>query len=321
MKFGLYIFLFVSMLFFALTPLIAQEDVETTPEPQLLDTIRAHFESSDLSPLLGVPVELNIIVDMPPEAELIEFPEFPDDWGDFMVREVDELVVESTADGRVLYTQNLTVILWDVGDFDTPDTFVGYQLIGEEDAYYVPVNPVSFFVPSMLNPDMNQNELRPLNPQISLFYVPLWVIIGCMLIIGVCAWIGRLWYRRIQANKPIDTLIPIDPVIIARSELAKIDPQVNLPNEAFDLIDQVLRRYLHDRLSIEMADILRDDSRQILLSKLDPTLIQELDQLVIFLQDARFSPIQSSPKSIERLLSRCTEWINAVEQVRLVGVE
>ena len=315
-----YVLLLVSMSFLVTMRLIAQDDVETTPEPQLLDTIRASFEATDLSPLLGVPVELSIAVDMPPESELIEFPEFPDDWGDFMVREVDELIIEPLDDGRVLYTQNLTVILWDVGDFDTPETFVGYQLIGEEDVYYVPVNTVSFFVPSMLNPDMNQNELRPLNSQISLFYVPLWVIIGCILVIGSGAWISIRWYRRMQANRPVETVILIDPIITARSELAKIDSQSDAPDVAFDLIDRILRRYLRDRLSIEMGDILVDNSRQVLSTKLDSTLIEELDQLVTFLQDVRFSPTQSSPKSLERLLSRCTDWVNAVEQAQAIGV-
>jgi len=315
-----YVLLLVSMSFLVTMRLIAQDDVETTPEPQLLDTIRASFEATDLSPLLGVPVELSIAVDMPPESELIEFPEFPDDWGDFMVREVDELIIEPLDDGRVLYTQNLTVILWDVGDFDTPETFVGYQLIGEEDVYYVPVNTVSFFVPSMLNPDMNQNELRPLNSQISLFYVPLWVIIGGILFGSGSCWVGIRWYRRMQANRPVETVILIDPIITARSELAKIDSQSDAPDVAFDLIDRILRRYLRDRLSIEMGDILVDNSRQVLSTKLDSTLIEELDQLVTFLQDVRFSPTQSSPKSLERLLSRCTDWVNAVEQAQAIGV-
>ena len=139
-----------------------------------------------------------------------------------MIREIGELSVEQIDDERERFSQTVTVILWDVGDFTTPETFVGYRIADDAEVYYVPVSAVSFFVPSMLNPDMNQNELRPLKPQISLTYMPWWVIVGVFTGIGAGGWLLYLRYHHRLANQPSEEVPSLDPIIIIQSTLAKL---------------------------------------------------------------------------------------------------
>ena len=57
--------LLIGIWFVCWFPVFTQTEPEITPETPLLDTIRAFFQSNDLSPLLGMPIELTITVEMP----------------------------------------------------------------------------------------------------------------------------------------------------------------------------------------------------------------------------------------------------------------
>lgn len=305
--------LFVILGIYLSSFILAQEGVETTPEPPLADTIRAVFSADDLSPLLGVPIELTLTVEMPVGAHLIEFPEFPEDWLPFMVREVGVLSTQTLSDGREIFTQTLTVILWDVGDFETPETFIGYQLDGEQEVYYVPVRSVPFTVPSVLNPDMNQNELRPLKPQIGLFYVPWWVIVSVVGLLVGSIWGGMRWYRYRRDQRVIEVVQPLDSAVISHDVISRLRMDENAPLYVYERVNAQLRWYAGQRLGLTMEHMTALELSDAVGAKLEPEIGQELARILIFIEQLRFSDEVASEKSLQGVVARSLAWIDMVE--------
>lgn len=319
MKWGIY--LLIIWVTLAVLPIFAQDEAEVTPQPPLSETIRAIFNADDLTPRLGDPFELTLTVEMPLGAELIEFPEFPEDWSPFLVLETSELMIESLDDGREIYRQELRVLLWDVGDLLTPETFVGYQLAGATDIYYVPVRALSFTVPSMLNPDMNQNELRPLNPQIGLFYVPWWVIAGVISVVAGGAWGGRRWYLRRLNQDHDESIESLDPVIVTRDVISRLQIDQNAPIYAFERIHSQLRWYIAQHLNLQIEHMTAIELAGVIGRHLTADIGRELGQILIYIEQLRFSQGEASEGAFKQVRARSLAWIDSVDAMLMTSVD
>lgn len=298
--------LFVCLVLLPMVIMSAQED-ETPP----LGTIRAYFEVDDQSPRLGEPVMLTAIVELPPDAELVEFPEFPSQWDDFVVLEVGELTDDDLENDWLQYRQPLTVILWDVGDFETPETLVGYMPPDGNEPFYVPFSPVFFTVPSMLNPDVNLNQLRPLKPQIGFFYLPWWAISAMILMIVSLGYAVRLSIRRWGKPTPID-VPPPSPEVTARDALRNL--RDSTPEVIYTTVPDVLRRYIEARFGIPALEMTTDELIERLTadSTLDESAVEALQTLFHRTDMVKFAGTPA--EGAETLLKRAYQWIEQVRQ-------
>ncbi len=249
----------IPVVWFAAAFTIAAQD--TTPEAILAGTVRAQFRADTLTPLIGEPVSLELLADLPPGAVLVTWPEPGEQWGEFAVIEADDLeVTGEVADGQRL-RQRLKVIIWEPGDYETPETFVQYRLPGVDETYSAPFTTIFFTAPSVL--DSTDLVLRPLKGQIGLFYLsPLMVL---LIILAVLTAAGGIWwaYRRWRESRPVVV------VTVSATEKAIIALQVLASNGAgaqavvIQAAD-ILRIYIRERLDI--------DATELTTSELAPTL-------------------------------------------------
>ncbi len=127
----------------------------------------AQFSAANQAPLVGEPVRLTLTAAFTSGAAMVEWPDFPDQWTMFEVRGVSELNI-AEQNGTLEYRQDITVVLWEPGDYSTPETVIVYSdLNGTLAELFVPALP--FSVPSVLSSDLS---LRPLKPLTFLFYIP-----------------------------------------------------------------------------------------------------------------------------------------------------
>jgi hypothetical protein len=193
-------------------------------------------------------VAVTLTVEMPPEAELTEWPDISGQWGSFEVVSVGDLQRSSAADGVTIFRQTITLTLWEPGDYTTPETFVRYLIEGEEALFSAPFSPTDFSVPSVLR--AGDDELRPLKPQAELFYIPPWqigVAIGALVVLGYSLW--RWWLRRARRPQSIvaDSLTPEERFIRTVSGIR--DNSVP-PANAYAIVVDSLRAYLRDRYRV-----------------------------------------------------------------------
>lgn len=286
---------------------------DATPTPPALDAIRAYFAASRLAPLAGQPVDLNLVVEMPRDAELVEWPPISEDWPPFMVRFAGEVRRQSTPDNREIYSQALVVILWEPGDYQTPETLIGYRIPGYDEVFYAPFAPAHFSVPSVLEADMNQNRLRPLKGQISLFYIPWW---GYVLGVGMLSSVGyivRRWWvarykRTVQAR---DAKPPFEFALESLAAAARSDATSQVKCER---MTAALRAYLQSRFEIHV-EMTTTELIQVLqqLDQLSQERIQELAQLLEQVDLVKFANVNMAEKSAHRLLALASQWIKSVE--------
>ncbi|MFW5772658.1 MAG: hypothetical protein ACOCZH_04970, partial [Phototrophicaceae bacterium] len=184
-------------------PAVAQ-DAEVTPEPAnpVESLINARFLADNVTPLIGEPVEMELVVEVPPGVEVIEWPEIAEDWPPFMVLEAGPVVIDVQAGGEQVYRQALTVILWEPGDRRTPDVFIGYRsaALDPDEIYRIPARPLFFTVPSVLETtDLNVLDIQPARAPLGLFYVPPWVVLLVMVSVVGKGWYVWRWRERRRA--------------------------------------------------------------------------------------------------------------------------
>lgn len=288
---------------------------EPTPSPPALDAIRAYFVASRLAPLVGEPVELTLVVEMPRDAELVEWSPIGEDWPPFMVRDAGEVRLQSGSGNREIYTQPLVVILWEPGDYQTPETLIGYRIPNYDEVFYAPFTPALFSVPSVLEVDMNENHLRPLKGQIKLFYVPWWgYILGMGFVLSGGYFVRRWWIARhkrrrlqpIHAKSPSETALE-NLVVAAQSDTssqAKCDRMVT-----------ALRAYLQARFQIPAIELTTTELIQTLhqTNYLAEVNIQALAHVLEQADLIKFSDVSVAEKGALRLLALASEWVKSAE--------
>lgn len=303
--------LFYFILIVVLLPVDGQD---AEPEP-FIDAVTAEFTASLLTPLVGQPLSLTFRVIVPPNAVIVELPEF--DWDmPFMLLNIGEMVTENSADGGRLYQQVLDVRLWEPGDHQTPETFVRYQ-IGDE-VFSVPVRPVFFSVPTVLESgDLNVLELRPLKSQIEFFYVPpLVALVGVLLLFGVI-WFGQkqyhLWRLRLEArNRVIPT-----PEQVLRASLVALQAEVaHLDSETIYLtVAERLRAYLYAKDSRMALDLTTTELLYLVRQSelLGEQMQDDIDRLLSQTDLVKFAQHHPGDKAAAGLVRFALHWLDTVE--------
>lgn len=299
---------------------------ETTDEPiqfnnSLADTIRAEFLTESRSPLVGEPFEIRLIVDIPPEARLIEWPTLTEEWGDFDLSQVGEVQEEILDNGTVRYTQDFIGRLWRPGDFATPETFVRYQIDNVGEIYGIPVTTTFFTVPSVLESnDINELTMRPYTPPYRVLYVPPWVILVSIAIGIVAIWRVWWWYihREVKVAQSPAKLYknPEDSALLTLESIANradLTPQDKFLNGA-----NALRTYLHARFAINAPKMTTQETIQSLKSdpmwegKQSDTYANDLEQLLRQADMVKFADIRIDNKAATRMIELAQKWVGMV---------
>lgn len=309
-----------------------EEAVEAVPEvtaestadfvvadDRIADTIQADFEASTQAPLIGEPFELSLVVELPPEAELVEWPQFGEFWGPFNILDSGELESEPLDNGGTRYTQMFETRIWRTGDFETPQTFVRYQVPGVDQVYGAPVLSLFFSVPSVLETqNLNDLVMKPYTPPYRVLYIPPWLVVAGIAAVGVGMWGAwrwyQWWYPRWIASRRVEIIMtPEEKAVQALATIANS----NLPADiVFMQSADVLRDYVEAHFGLDAEEMTTEELQTALSSESvwHQTLgrNEQIDSLIRILEQAdlvKFAEIEPNQRSAERVVQMAIRWV------------
>ncbi len=282
------------------------------PESPLLDVIRAYYRANNQAPLVGEPFTVEVIVEIPPNAELIRFPVFADSWGDFVILEQGDIQQENIEESWVRYSQSLEALLWETGDFEPPETLVEYRLVSDIESYFVPFTPIFFTVPSVLNPDMNQNTLRPLKPQIGYFNIPPYLVVFVVCIVAVSGYWARYMWRKRRLKTEI-VILPASPAEIAIARLNQVD--ISQMAAVWVNVAQILRMFLSAKFENIGQGLTTDEVLDNLqkYEHISTRLINELRRILFRADGVKFETTVPDNTEPEQLIKFAINWVLKVD--------
>ena len=330
---GLFVCLGMVSFFIALLSISAQATPEVTPEitPDVItsidDLIVAAFTTTNTAPLTGQPTDLTLSIVIPANIQLVGWPEFPESWGAFVVGQVGEPKTEVTTAGDTIYRQSLMVYLWAPGEYETPETLVGYRFSDSTDIYYVPARAITFNVPTVLESlDLNTLSRQPNRPPIDFFYIPTYVIAVFITILVGIVWVYLRLVEKYRARAAQITTIPKTPAEIVLARLTEIRKQSLSPALACMGVADSLRAYIQgcyidipaqELTTAEVVDILRRASAV----QFDPARLDEFRRLLEQADLVKFANIQPDKRLAGRMLKWAYRWVKAVDQSGLEETE
>lgn len=292
---------------------------QDVPESPDLDVIRPYFEASTRIPLIGEPFTITVYVELPPGSDLVEFPEFGDQWGDFEIRQRSQVENSVIDNGWTQYRQTLSVIIWDIGDFETPETLVGYIPADVAEIFYAPFNPIFITVPSVLDPDMNRNELKPLKPQITFFELSPWALAVTFLVIVSVLWLAHRWWLA-RKNRKIAPAPPPTPAEIALDQLRLLRAEVELPKVTFtqahfyEELTEIMRAFVIAKFRTASPDLTTTEFIKDLRGNahLDEKLIAYIESVLYVADDVKFGNLPAQD-DFDKLVTDAARWVRAAD--------
>lgn len=268
--------------------------------------VRAMFSADRGAPLIGEPIHLTLTVSVPVDAE-VTLPTFSLDWPPFMVTSASDVRKITDDAARTTYEQDLIVILWKPGDYQTPETFVEYQLPDTPETFRLAIEPAFFAVPSVLN--ANDLTLRPLKPPESLPYIsPVFIVAGCMVLIVAVMSMGR-WARRRIFPRKVEK--PADMTSRTLRELQRIGALALPPFRAYPLVGDTLRKYVEEQFCVPAGEMTTDELLAVLQSQPEFSGQQrrELRRILVQVDLVKFAKVQPETDSTKRLLQAVMQWV------------
>lgn len=295
---------FIVLLLLALTVPVSAQD----------SGARAYFKVDNAEPLVGQPIHLTLVVELPPELTLNDLPDLKSDWQfPFLVKDMGERT-ETDQGNLHAYEQVLTVVVWQTGDFLTPETFVSYQSRAASPAQRLLVQPATLKVPSVL--DGTDMQLHPLKSLVWLPYTSPWIIAAIVgsLIVGVGGLVtlfrSRARHRRIAAKAST-------PAQTALAELRRLAGQSTDILTLYLLVADCLRRYVQSKFDIRALELTTDE----LVDSLDadarlPVRLQkDLERLIRQSDLVKFARAEPGSRSAQRLVAIARDWIERAEDI------
>lgn len=274
--------------------------------------IEAYFSADTGSPLVGQPVTLTLTATFPPGAAVSGWPEFPQEWPPFEVREAGEVRISETSEGGAVYQQNLTVILWNVGEFETPETVIQYELIGDSQTRALSVEPAFFSVPSVLDP--NDTALRPLKPQEVMPYTsPLLVAAAAGGALAVAAIAAHTLLAR-RSAKPLPETGPTTPAKIAMAELRRIAGRNLSPALVYQAVSDTLRVYVQSEFRVQALDMTTWELMTTMRARVPETTQTELQRMLEQADLVKFARYQPDAATAQRYLETAARWLKSLDK-------
>ncbi len=272
--------------------------------------VDVRFDAEQMRPLVGEPVHVTLSAVFAPGHTLVSWPEVPEQWGVIEVRQRGELEITQRADGGLEYQQSLTLVLWEPGEFETPETVIVYQPPDAAPAELV-VAPLRFQVPSVLKAD--DLTLRPLKPQVSPLYVPPVLVIGVAgVLLSAAAWaVDRRRNTQERAQQP-----PTEAARAVLAALKKINPQTMEPALVYAAAADCLRDYLARQFGIAASELTTSEMVKDMQPHLPKPLLNGLYQLLNQADLVKFARQTPDVPAARQYLDMTARWIQAAGQTR-----
>lgn len=273
---------------------------------QAQEAAEARFSASNQSPLVGEPVQLTLTAAFSSGAAMVEWPDFPEQWGQFEVREVGELNI-SEQGGVLEYRQEVTLTLWEPGDYSTPETVIVYSNAdGALAELFVP--PLPFTVPSVLTDDLT---LRPLKPLVFLPYIPTALIVAGLFALAV----PIVWFAQRRSN-PVKAVADwegdireLDKRMLAL--LGHLERQALEPGAVYAAAADYLRDYLAQRFQVASHELTTAELLARMHPQLPQPLFNRLSQLLSQADLVKFARQIPNRESAQQYLEMAARWIQA----------
>lgn len=296
----------VGLLLLVFTTVSARQATpETTPAPSTEQVVRARFIAEQTDVMVGQPLVLVLEV-LAPSAAQVFLPRIPGQWDAIEIRAVSVVDVQPGEDDTLIYRQQLSVLLWQTGEFNTPEMYVTYRLDGDASLYDIPVASAFISVTSVLD---DTRTLRPLKPALSLPYLsPLLVLLVFGLALLMLTYGGRALRRR-WGRLPLRQQPALSPLEQAKQELERLRAET-APDLLLGSLSACLRAYVGAELGIP-APQLTTSELSARLETLPENLRRELLALLGVLDTVRFTGMTPQIRTSQRLLERTERWILA----------
>ncbi len=277
----------------------------------------AWFEAETRSPLVGQPIQLILKVNLPLNAAITTWPNIPVGWLPFQVSKVDEVKETISGDKRA-YQQAITITLWNLGEYHTPETIISYQYQGQ--VFRIRAQEAFFTVPSSL--DQTDLELRALKPPIWFPYTSPWL----MIIIGVVITLvitSLIWWWRLKQRDGTKLHDVATPVGRAFAELKSLGEQGIAPTTLFPMVANCLRVYIQDRYDLRAQDMTTNELISALHTQgyLPQRAQKELQRILEYADLVKFASFQPGKQSAHQLLQVAGSWLERAEIVAPVAEE
>ncbi len=288
---------------------------------QAQDIVQAELVANSNTYLVGEPISLSLTIRVPANTT-IRLPDFPAEWSPFVVQNVGEVMMTSSA-GVDIYQQSITALLWRPGDYQTPDIFLDYQLPGSDTDQTILIQAAQVLVQSVLNPD--DLTLRPLKPPITMPYISPWLIGAILMGLSAAAIYGwklsQRWKRSRLVPVEIDGLHPSARSIL--NELRLMSREHYTPSRIYLATGNVLRGYVQTRFFIHAQEMTTEELLVGLRQRIDISERRQRELLYLFEQIdlVKFADLQPQSKSAAKMLDITQRWVVAVEQDQVDAVE
>jgi len=289
------------------TPVFDVDDINEDLSGQIV----AEFIAENNAPRIGERVNLGVRVEIPPGAEIIQFPQFPAETDLFQVVGVSEISREETPDS-IRYEQTLTLVLWQPGNHLTPEIVVGVRLANGQTAA-APVQSAFFNVPSLLALSPNQN-LRPAPPPFDMDYVPLWWFLLAAAIMlslgyGIYALIRRSAIGTVQALRGTPTQVAI-------ADLRDLQAQQLPPTQVYPIVANRLRQYLESVFRVKAVEMTTAEVLHALRdSPMPDDLRTSLSRVLEQADLVKFAQFEPDSDAGTRLIRYAITWLRQAERV------
>jgi hypothetical protein len=284
-----------------------------TQSAPLPDEVSASIRANKTDPLVGEPVQLDLIVVFPSGYSLIEWPTLTWDSDFFEIGEEKEIQTVSGAQGSLILSQQFTGWFWKSGDFATPETFVTYQVRGDNSVNSVPIRPLFFTIPSIL--DSNDLILRPPRPPIDAFYIPMWGFIAIFALIVGALYKSSALFKKHRSNKRQSVTSQIKPIALAEDKLIKALASGPYAHQ-LAAISIILREFLDQRFGVDSHSLTASELVQQIA---EHSLLggsgheQGLGRLFTQVDTLRFAGAKIDPAYPKYLTESALQWMKSVD--------
>lgn len=275
------------------------------------DGASAVFEADNVTPRTGEPVTMTLRVMMPAGYELLDWPEISSAWGAFDVADLSPVKTDTRSDGGVEHTQTFTIRLWRPDEYETPEMFVGYQRPGESDILRIPVRPVVFSVPSVL--DREDLTLRPYIAPRAVFYVPGWIMgVAVLGVMGAIAG-GWRWWSVAQSRREDDADIAMSPAQIADQALAQAEADADTPYTIAIHVTDALYRFITVHYDVEIEGLTTVELKSLLVGHESEDRLVQLVRLLDQLDLVKYTGVEPNQGFMAKLIIGARQWVAAVD--------
>lgn len=304
-------------------PILAQEP-ERTPEPtpaftDALNTeiVDAYFLINNATPLLGEPVEIELAIAIPEDAELSEpWPELVSD-DTLEILSASEIQVSEEGE-RTIHKQTYVAVLWELGEYLSSESFV--TAIIDDELKTVPIRSFFAFVPGLIT-DQQAASLRPSLPPVDMGFIPNWVY----WVLAGATGLGTILLARIiqRSKQDVTRVIVGSPTQVAIAQLEDLRLQGLSAETIYPLVADSLRQYLQQRFGIDAVEMTTGEidsvlSETDLLARRQISGLQQLLEQADLVKFARFQPDSSNGS---RLISYAIRWLREVDREDMVKVD